>query len=185
MFICCLWAVSPTHLSYFSILVRAVRPYLSNCKSIVNILIIMSCQRQLKAANGSKPPDFIEQFSICSTFCLLLKESADSYRCTVIWKAAFWWIRVWNGNLVVVVLQDFLRHRRLIAMGLESEVCWRWTSRENLIWEVASPNASPSALLCVNWVPSEGQDGLERRGMAFGAGKVAVICACARVHPHT
>lgn len=53
-------------------------------------------------------------------------------------------------------------------MGLESEVCWRWTSRENLIWEVASPNASPSALPCVNWVPSEGQDELEREEWHLG-----------------
>lgn len=168
MFICCLWAVSPTHLSYFSVLVRAVRPNLSTCKSIVNILIIMSCQRRLKAANGSKPPDFIEQFSICSTFCLLLKENADLYWCTVIWKAAFWRMRVWNGNLAVAVLRDFLRHGRLIALGLESEVCWRWTLCENLIWEVASPNASPSSLPCVNRVPSEGQDGLEREEWRFG-----------------
>lgn len=101
----------------------------------------------------------------------------------VIWKAAFWsW--VWNGNLVVVFLQDFLWHRHLIAEGLESEVCWRWMWHRSLVWDVASANASPPALPCVNWVRSEGQDGLERQEWHFGLVKWLLI-VYVLVHTHT
>lgn len=48
-------------------------------------------------------------------------------------------------------------------------------------WDVAS-NASPPALLCVNWVLSEGWDGLERWEWCFGLVKRLLIVYVPNAH---
>ena len=97
----------------------------------------VSCQCQLKAVNGSI---WLYNFPcVVHPACSLRRAQV----CTNLW------------------------HRRLIAKGLESEVGWRWMlHRSHLCWSII-PNASPPALPCINWVPSEGWHGLGRQEWRF------------------